>query len=517
MPSSPGARTRFEQLGTQLDRLLPPIHIDDPLDAMVERWLGRLTVALGWSGVACPLTIAGYTLALSYFLTALVSLSAAFTLAAPLVAYKRGLSRHATVQALFGLTFLAQLSAAAVTGGVRSWAAPALILFPLGIVFQVGIRAATRWLLVAVVAYAGLYYAEELFGPLPGPGVVQTNFLYAINLIILACYTFAIGALHAAIAQVHRDHLDRARREARAANHAKTAFLANMSHELRTPMNGIVGLTEQMAAGHTPKSAETLAMVARSGRQMVALLDDLLDLSRVEAGRTSIETAPLSLADLLSELAGLLQNQAAKQAVELVIQVEPDVGCGDSDTVRLRQILLNLMGNAVKFTENGTVTVEAHRAGEAAIIRVTDTGIGIPGDALERIFHPFEQVDPSTRRRWGGSGLGLAISRRLAVALGGQLTATSTVGKCSTFTLELPFPQVDTPEAPLRRAVCPPAAYRGPRACGRRQPRQPTGGGPAARGPGPAAHLDRRRAGHHRRRAEGGARGRVHGPPHAHL
>ena len=315
------------------------------------------------------------------------------------------------------------------------------------------LRTAGAWLVGVVLTYAGLYAAEAAHVLPLGAGLSTSLAMYGANLGLVAIYAFAIGMLQVSIAQAQRDHLQRARLRAGAANDAKTAFLANMSHELRTPMNGIVGLTEQMVSGNTPPSTETLALVARSGRQLVTLLDDLLDLSRIDAGHVSIETSPFSFEGLVSELAVLLKPRAQEQSVTVSWSVAPDVGCGQSDPVRVRQILLNLMGNAVKFTRDGTVHVSVARAGRQVQVDVRDTGIGIAADALDRIFHPFEQAEHSTRRRWGGSGLGLSISQRLVEALGGQLSVQSTVGEGSTFTCMLPFPRATEPKPPPSAAA----------------------------------------------------------------
>lgn len=233
--------------------------------------------------------------------------------------------------------------------------------------------------------------------------------------------------------------------EAEAASRAKSAFLANMSHEIRTPMNGIMGLVDlTLDTALDDTQRRYLSLVKSSSTSLLNILNDILDLSRIEAGRLSVEQLGFDLRGLLHEALAPLEPRAREKQLALQCTVAPDVPAQlVSDPLRLRQILVNLVGNAIKFTRQGRVDLTAwpEGRGSTAVLHlcVADTGVGIAPDKLDRIFESFTQADNSTTREYGGTGLGLTISRRLAQALGGQLWAESEVGVGSRFHLTLPL------------------------------------------------------------------------------
>jgi signal transduction histidine kinase/CheY-like chemotaxis protein len=257
--------------------------------------------------------------------------------------------------------------------------------------------------------------------------------------------------------------LTRARRHAENAARAKSEFLANMSHEIRTPMNGVLGFAELMLQGDLAADQRRFAeMIVQSGRSMMMLLNDVLDLSKIESGQFAIHRAPVNLHASLAECAALHRPAAERKGLQLDLACD----CGDdhdgrfdaahppwvlTDGLRLRQIMVNLLGNAVKFTEAGHIRV-TYRVGRNELrVSVADSGIGISPVQLESIFHPFTQGEADTARRYGGTGLGLSISRQLAALLGGRIEVESTPGEGSRFTLVLPA------------ALAPPVADPGPR------------------------------------------------------
>ena len=265
--------------------------------------------------------------------------------------------------------------------------------------------------------------------PVPGPGGQPAGTLISLDDVTML--------------EEQEVQLRLARDEAEAANRAKSDFLANMSHEIRTPMNAILGFAELLRRGWQSNPQDTrrhLDTILGSGRHLLALINDILDLSKVEAGRLEVERVPCAVHEVVHEVADIMRLRAEEKGVRLVVAFPAALPATVlTDPARVRQIVTNLIGNALKFTLQGKVTVTLRlvdAAGDATprlAIDIADTGIGIPADKLDAIFEPFVQAEASTTRQFGGTGLGLAISRRFARALGGDVTVSSTPGLGSTF------------------------------------------------------------------------------------
>ena len=262
--------------------------------------------------------------------------------------------------------------------------------------------------------------------------------------------------------------LQKAKGVAEAANRAKSEFLANMSHEIRTPMNAIIGMADLLSETPLTKEQEEYVRVfRRASDNLLALVNDILDLSKVEAGGLTLEHVEFDLVELIEKTSEMVAKVAHDKGLELACQVMADVPRDlVGDPHRLRQILLNLMGNALKFTMAGEVVLRVQndpdaRQPGALLFSVSDTGIGVPGDKLGIIFESFTQADSSTTRQYGGTGLGLAISKRLVELMGGRIWATSTVGQGSTFSFTAKF---RVQEEPKVRTLAPPAELQGVKA-----------------------------------------------------
>jgi signal transduction histidine kinase len=242
-------------------------------------------------------------------------------------------------------------------------------------------------------------------------------------------------------ARLIREIEDKSDELAQASQH-KSQFLANMSHELRTPLNAILGYTELISDeiyGPVPESIrEVLGRVEHNGRHLLDLINSVLDISKIESGRLTLNLAEFSLRDLIHETVVAVEPLATEKGLTVTVEVPTDLPSGHADAPRIRQVLLNLLGNAIKFTETGKVTLQARVHDDDFDVRVTDTGPGIAPADRQRIFDEFQQIDNSSTREKGGTGLGLAISRRIMHLHGGEMGVESVLGEGSVFWLRLP-------------------------------------------------------------------------------
>lgn len=303
---------------------------------------------------------------------------------------------------------------------------------------------------------------------------------------IVAARTAELKAANARLTLSNQE-LEEARQTALDMAQARASFLANMSHEIRTPLNGLLGMLSLSLDGPlTPEQRQQLSIAHDSGKVLVELLNDVLDLSKFEAGQLVLEQIPFDLGVLVEDTASLLSQNAAA-GVELTCLVDPALPAQVSgDPTRIRQVVSNLLSNALKFTRLGRVDVRVEATAEGVRISVRDTGIGIAQEALDRIFQPFTQADAGITRQYGGTGLGLALTRKLCEAMQGELTVESTVGLGSLFSVGLPL-------APVSPPLQAPAARPGDRAMlGQQRAGAAAANLAAALGPGVQASGDRR-------------------------
>ncbi|WP_235519304.1 MULTISPECIES: ATP-binding protein [unclassified Caulobacter] len=341
--------------------------------------------------------------------------------------------------AAFTLAWSVMAGLSAVHGPMAMKFAALVILF--GLIVE-GLKYATVSRSAMLSILPGPFLALILV-PMLGPKFTVLD--KAVALVVLAGLAgYAIDAVR--LMRGAARALERAQAEALEASRAKSAFLAMMSHELRTPMNGVLGLAHAMrGTALDPRQAEYLEMIEQSSHGLMTILNDILDLSKIEAGKLELEVAPFDIRKLAAQIRLVWSETARLKGLELVLDIDPDTPAWLSgDAARVRQILMNLVSNALKFTEAGRVTVRiasaAGDAGDGIVVAVSDTGIGLSDEQRARLFTPFAQGDRTIARRFGGTGLGLAICRQLVEMMDGEIGVESVAGQGSTFAAHLPLP-----------------------------------------------------------------------------
>jgi PAS domain S-box-containing protein len=292
------------------------------------------------------------------------------------------------------------------------------------------------------------YTQAALDHPVHGIGRRRRKDDTLVDVEVLAVPVIVSGERVGLMALYHDiSELLQARREAEAANSAKSQFLASMSHELRTPLNAIIGYSEMVQEEveelGQPVLASDLTKIRTAGRHLLALINDILDLSKIEAGKMELFLETFDLGTLLEEVVTTVRPLVEKNANRLVVQRPPQPGTMHADLTKVRQMLLNLLSNACKFTKDGTITLTLSReregpSGDEVVLSVADTGVGMTAEQMDRLFEAFSQAEASTTSKYGGTGLGLAITKRFCEMMGGDVTVRSEAGRGSTFTVRLP-------------------------------------------------------------------------------
>ena len=322
-----------------------------------------------------------------------------------------------------------------------------LAIIPL-LFYNPGTSSRQKIILVIIVAtfYLGLKHYANTHIPVTPIETEVSNHLYFINSFSLIFIIAALTYYYSLASEINEKRLNRARHQADIANKSKSAFLANMSHELRTPLNAIIGYSEMLhedeeERGHE-ENASDLKKISNAGNHLLALINNILDLSKIESGKTEFEYQDVNIVQLIDDVVSTIEPMSKKENNILSIDMDKNINTFCIDSTRLKQILFNLLSNACKFTRNGTIEIKVYTEKqldkEWIYFCISDTGIGIAKDKLIQLFEPFSQADITTTRLYGGTGLGLTISKHYITLMNGFIDVKSELGKGSSFTVKFP-------------------------------------------------------------------------------
>ncbi|WP_420434248.1 sensor histidine kinase [Hyphobacterium sp.] len=340
------------------------------------------------------------------------------------------------------LVYVLIMLPAATIGGAANPVILYLTGLPILATFLINARAGIVGAALVIVSVIGMYFAQDALPRLPGGfDEARAANWNTITLCVLITAISAFVVIFQSEMQSANRRLDSARKAAHAGNAAKSQFLANMSHEIRTPMNGILGMIALLRSSKLDETqASQIEIIERSSEMLLALLNDVLDMSKIESGEVTIEQVPFELRNVVDNARDLHGLIAEAKGLTLRVDLPRALNATYiGDPLRLGQILNNLLSNAIKFTSDGEVALAVRARRGNIVFAVKDSGIGISPDQAERLFLPFTQADSTTTRKYGGSGLGLAISRRLCRLMGGELTLSSSPGRGALFEARLPL------------------------------------------------------------------------------